>query len=61
MLTEDEYTDIEIYLKDEGLSREDIDTFIASHGIKELTYNPAWEIIENHILRDDYDDDPAEV
>ena len=61
MLTKDEIAEIEFYLKDEGLSDRDIDAFIASHGIKELTYNPAWEIIENHILRDDYDDDPAEV
>lgn len=52
-----EIADIEVYLKDEGLSEEQISTFIVSHNLQTLAYDKAWEIVEEHIFRDDDDTD----
>lgn len=49
--------DIELYLKDEGLDDSQISEFISSHDLQSLSYDAAWEIVDNHLIRDDYDDD----
>lgn len=48
--------DIELYLKDEGLDDNQIESFFDSHDLYQLDEEEAWEVVQSHILRDDDND-----
>lgn len=44
--------DIKIYLRDEGLYEDQIQSFMDSHDLPSLDEDEAWEVVESHIFRD---------